>query len=123
MSYFAPIGRQATQFVKPTSIGGRTIQQYADDFVNFFKNLGKQTTTTSTISKTKALRDIAVSTGVVASIGFITTTPTGEQIVKSTDKAITGSVSTVNDITKFFTQNPLLVAGLIILGALVVIKK
>lgn len=55
------------------------------------------------------------STAALGTAGLLTLTPGGQQLTeKTTDVA--------QDVTKFFTENPLILAGIVVLGGILVLK-
>ena len=130
MSFSPTIGQIAARggitFVKPTSIGGQSLQRTVDSIVKglqgLFKSQPLKNMPTSTLSKARIIRDVAVVTGVTTTAGFLTQ-GTGPQVVKDViDVAETG-LTTMQQIIEFLQKNPLLLAGGLIVIGLLAIRK
>lgn len=126
MSFATPIisqiGRGGVTFVKNTPLG----QTISSQIGNFFKNLGPKTIqTTSKIAKP----GIGIGNKVLIGSGIATTGVLalplgqgGQTGLQSISQGV-GNVSKFgSDVTKFFSNNPLVAVGVLIVGGLLVVS-
>ena len=116
MSYFSQIAKAGLQFqksVKPGSVGTTILSRiFGRPLIPIkFPSLPKISTGTKATVAT-----VGTTASIFGTSYLFTQTPGGLQ----TTQAITEST---NNITKFFSQNPLLLVGLIALGIIIVVKK
>ena len=109
-------GIQFSKSVKPGSVGGTILSRiFGRPLIPFkFPSLPKAPVVSAGTKATIAT--VGTTAGVFGTTFLFTQTPGGLQ----TTKDITG---TANNVTKFFSQNPLLLVGIIALGIIVVLKK
>ena len=119
------VTRNALNAIQQLTKGGQALPKgnILDDFANFIKNFGKQTpgkispgpTITPNIpsklsTSTKLLiGTTAASTAAIVSVPLLTLTPGGQNLVEQPAKI-------VDNITKFFTDNPLATVGIVLVG-------
>ena len=107
------IGEWLSSFFRPSTVGGLTLNK-ALGRISVAKFPTKISTGTKVFGTTVA--------GATA-IGFVTQTPGGQNLVTQTAQTAKDVTNVSLGITRFFSQNPLLLVGLIALGIIIVVKK